>query len=79
MRPDDVRQFLQERPFRPFRITLTDGRSYEVRHPELAMVGRSIVAIGVPSAGESEPVFDRLITVSLIHIMQIEPLELQRS
>jgi len=71
MRPNDIRQFLDRRPFQPFRITLTDGRSYEVRHPELAMVGRSIVAIGVPAPDESQPVFDRLITVSLIHIMQM--------
>jgi len=79
MRPDDIRNFLNKRPFQPFRITLTDGRSYEVRHPELAMVGRSVVAIGVPAPDESEPVFDRLVTVSLIHIMQIEPVELQKS
>ena len=79
MRPDDVRDFVNKRPFQPFRITLMDGRSYEVRHPELAMVGRSAVAIGVPAPDDSEPVYDRLVTVSLIHIMQIEPLELQKS
>ena len=48
MRPDDIRAFLQQKPFRPFRVTLTDGRSYEVRHPELSMVGRSTAAIGLP-------------------------------
>jgi len=79
MRPDDIRHFLEQRPFQPFRMTLTDGRSYEIRHPELAMVGRSIVAIGVPAPDEPQPVFDRLVTVSLIHIMQIEPFELQAS
>ena len=79
MRPDDVRDFVNKRPFQPFRITLTDGRSYEVRHPELAMVGRSEILIGVPAPDESEPVYDRLVTVSLIYIMQIEPCELQKS
>ncbi len=77
MRPDDIRDFLQKRPFQPFRLTLTDGRTYEVRHPELAMVGRSIVAIGVPAANDPRPVFDRLVTVSLLHVMQIEPSEMQ--
>ncbi len=41
MRPEDMHRFLRRRPFRPFRITLTDGRSYEIHHPELMMVGRS--------------------------------------
>ena len=79
MRPDDIRNFLNRRPFQPIRITLTDGRSYQVRHPELVMVGRSVIVIGFPAADESEPVFDRFVWVSLIHIMQIEPFELQKS
>jgi len=73
MRPEDIRQFLQRRPFQPFRVTLTDGRIYDVRHPELAMVGRSTIAIGVPAPEDPAPVYDRLVTVSLLHIMQIEP------
>jgi hypothetical protein len=79
MRPEDIREFLQRRPFQPFRMTLTDGRTYEVRHPELAMTGRSAVAIGLPAPNDAEPVYDRLVTVSLLHIMQIEPLEMQKS
>jgi hypothetical protein len=43
------------------------------------MVGRSSIVIGVPAPDESEPVYDRLVTVSLIHVMQIEPCELQKS
>ena len=77
MRPEDIREFLQHKPFQPFRVTLTDGRTYEVRHPELAMVGRSGVAIGVPATGDTRPIYDRLVTVSLLHIMQVEPSEMQ--
>jgi hypothetical protein len=77
MRPEDIREFLQHKPFQPFRLTLIDGRTYEVRHPELAMVGRSSVAIGVPSPDDPRPVYDRLVTVSLLHITQIEPSEMQ--
>jgi hypothetical protein len=75
MRPEDIRGFLQRRPFQPFRLTLTDGRTYDVRHPELAMVGRSTVAIGVPAPNDPDPVYDRLVTVSLLHVMQLEPCE----
>ena len=75
MRPTDVLEFLERRPFRAFQLTLTDGRTYDVRHPELAMVGRSTVAIGLPAPDDSSPIYDRLVTVSLMHIMQIEPTE----
>jgi hypothetical protein len=74
MRPEDLLVQLRKRPFQPFRLTLTDGRSYEILHPELAMVGRSTVIIGLARPGEPEPVFDLHVTVSLLHIMQIEPI-----
>ncbi len=75
MRPEDVREFLRRRPFQPFRITLTDGRTYTVQHPDLAMVGRSTVAVGLPRENDPDPVYDRLVTISLLHIMEVEPLE----
>ena len=77
MRPEDIREFLQHKPFQPFRVTLTDGRTYEVRHPEMAMVGRSAVAIGLSAPDDPSPIYDRLVTVSLLHIMQIQPSEMQ--
>ena len=75
MRPDDIRGFLTIRPFQPFRITLADGRTYDVLHPELALVGRSFVAVGLARPGDPEAVADRLVTISLLHIMQIEPVD----
>ncbi len=75
MRPDDVQEFVRRQPFQPFRIVLTDGRTYDVTHPEFAMVGRSIVAIGLPRQPKDK-FADRIVTVSLLHIMQIELIEL---
>jgi hypothetical protein len=75
MRPEDVREFLRRRPFQPFRLTLTDGRTYDVMHPELAIVGRGWVEVGLARPGDPENIAERLISVSLLHTMQIEPLE----
>jgi len=75
MRPDDLREFTQRRPFLPFRVTLTDGRTYEVRHPELVMVGRSSVVIGLPAPGTDDVIYDRAVTVSLLHVMQVEAVQ----
>jgi hypothetical protein len=74
MRPEDMREFVRRQPFQPFRITLTDGRTYDVVHPDLAMVGRGTVAVGLPRPGDADPIYDRLVTMSLLHIMQVEPI-----
>jgi hypothetical protein len=74
MRAQDVQDFVQRKPFEPFRITLTDGRTYDVHHPELAMVGHRTVAVGLPKSSGPQLIYDRLVTVSFLHIMQIEPL-----
>jgi hypothetical protein len=73
MRPEELRDHLRRRPFQRFRLILTDGRAFEVRHPELAMVGQSTVAIGLARPGLPEPVSDRLITVPLVEVLRIEP------
>lgn len=75
MRPEGIRAFLRRQPFQPFRITLSDGRNFDVFHPEMAMVGRSTVAIGLPGPNRNDPIHDHLITMSLLHVMQVEPLE----
>ena len=75
MRTEDLLTFVRRRPFQPFRLTLTDGQTYEVRHPEMAMVGHSMVIIGFPRPDDPEPVFDRSTWVSLPHIMKVQLLE----
>ena len=48
IRPEDVRKHLDKRPFEAFRICLTDGQAYDVRHPDLCLIDRSTVYVGVP-------------------------------
>ena len=74
MRPEEIREFVRRQPFEPFRITLTDGRTYDVVHPDLAIVGRGNIAVGLLRPGDADPIYDRLVTMSLLHIMQVEPI-----
>lgn len=74
MSHEDLLNHLRERPFRPFRLVLTEGTVYEVRHPELFMLGKRSVVIGVPSH-PTETVYDRTAMVDLFHIVRLEPLE----
>ena len=72
MRPEDILELLRARPFRPFRISLSDGQRFEVRHPELAMVGRNQVVIGVADAAGPEGTFERTVNCALLHVITTE-------
>ena len=75
MRPEDVLQLLRRRPFEPFRIHVSDGSTFEVRHPELAIVERSKVIIGVPGRDGPEGPVERSVFCALIHITRLEPVD----
>ena len=47
---EEVRNALRQRPFRPFRLFITDGGSYEIRHLELCVPGARTVFVGIPAA-----------------------------
>ena len=38
MNPKSFRVELRRQPFVPLRIFLTDGKTYDIRHPEMAIV-----------------------------------------
>lgn len=67
-----IQELLISRPFRPFRITLSSGQSYEVRHPEMALLTRTDLLVGVDTAEDGVPAEFRI--CSLLHITTIEPL-----
>lgn len=48
-----IREYLDRRPFRPFRVFLSDGSRHEVPHPEFAWVFGGRIFIGVPAKGSA--------------------------
>jgi len=38
-------EYIAAEPFRPFRIKMASGQIYEIRHPEMILVGRSAVRV----------------------------------
>ena len=73
MPPADLLAALRKRPFEPFRIHLTDGKTYDVHHPELVMVGIGSAVIGLP-ADPAQTLYGVTETVNLRHIVRIAPL-----
>jgi len=73
MSPDRILDHLRREPFRPIRVYLSDGSSYEVRHPELALVTRRELVIALPSAEDRLP--ERSVFCDPLHITRIEPID----
>lgn len=48
MTPEALRQLLWAVPFHPLRLHLAGGVEFEVRSPEQAMVGTSVVILDLP-------------------------------
>ena len=75
----DLLQMIRRRPFQAFRLYVTDGASYEVRHPDLIMAGSRSVLIGLPNPGQADPVYEHYVNVDLVHITRLEPIPLATS
>jgi hypothetical protein len=71
MRPEELRELIRRQPFVPMRLHMTDGKTYEIRHPENVILSRARVDIGV-GADPATGVVDHVDFVSLLHIVRIE-------
>jgi hypothetical protein len=69
---------MRAEPFRPFRIHMASGRTFDIRHPEMVRVGRSDIVIFSLVSDEPD-VHDEWDTVSLMLIEYISHLETQVS
>lgn len=66
-----IRDRLSHRPFEPFRVCLSSGERYDVRHPEMALLVRNGVLIAVPDANGEPP--EVPVRCSFFHVAAIEP------
>jgi hypothetical protein len=66
------RDLLKQRPFRPFRVVMSSGESYDVRHPEMAWVTKNDLLVGVDVADDGMPAEFRI--CPLFHVATVEPL-----
>ena len=77
MTNQDLQEAVRRRPFEPFRIVLTTGDTYDVRHRDLLMVGLRSAIIGIAKSVEGTA-YDRTIKVDLLHVVGIEELPVQQ-
>lgn len=74
IRREDVLENLEKRPFEPFRICMSDGRTYDIAHPDLCIPSRNTVYMGVPDPRLRRTVV-RMDQCAYVHIVRFEPLD----
>ena len=52
--PQTVREYVRAEPFRPFRLHLASGRTFDIRHPEMIKILKSNVLVFKPSRDSSK-------------------------
>ncbi len=76
MRFKDLTRRLADRPFRGFRIYLSDGSSIPVNDPGMVIVGQSSVVLPTEfGTEEGERFVERWRTVALAHMVQFSDLD----
>jgi hypothetical protein len=81
MRRNELVEALRHGSFRAFRLYLSDGGTFDIRHPEMLMVGQHSAVIGIVEhggngdSGQEYPQIDRFTTVDLVHVTRIEQLQ----
>lgn len=67
--------YVTAEPFRPFRITMAGGRTFDIRHPEMVQVGRTTMTIFTFLSDNAAEAKDRQVKVSLLLTESVEPLD----
>ncbi|MGD2109728.1 MAG: hypothetical protein PVI86_10080 [Phycisphaerae bacterium] len=72
MRISEIENQLRQRPFIPFRLRMTDGNAFDVRHPEMLLVSRTILALALHQGRDGRP--EDIVFCDPLHIIRIERL-----
>ena len=66
------REMLARRPFQPVKVVFSSGQSYEIRHPEMEMLTRTNLLVGVDPGEDGVPTEFKIL--ALLHVTAIEPM-----
>jgi hypothetical protein len=76
MTAGEIKCLLDERPFTPFRIVMSSGDKYEIRHPEQAFVTRARIYVGLRPDQKGIPEDSEI--CSVLQIAAVEPIKASR-
>jgi hypothetical protein len=71
--PTQVQEYVKAQPFRPFRLHMASGKTFDIRHPEMIKVAKSCVyvfsfATDEPEIAEKMQMVSLMLTESISHL-----------
>lgn len=70
MTAETLKNFLHRKPFEPLRIKMSSGESYEIPHPEMALLTKAGLIICLPDQ-QGDP-SEKIEFCSFLHIASVE-------
>lgn len=69
----DIKEHLDAKPFKPFRIFMSDGSSYPIPNHDAAWVTKNVVQVGLNL--DKEGIAESSAKCAIIHVTRIEDLQ----
>ena len=73
----EFKEWVNARPFRPFRATLYSGKIFEVPQPDAILVTQHFLRIGIDFAADGIP--RRCVNCPIFHIANVEVVEPEKA
>lgn len=70
MEAEELHEKLRTHPFESFRIYVTDGHHYDIKHPEQIMISKRVSYVGISKNGDGP--FQKIASISNVHITRVE-------
>jgi len=69
-----ILNYVNAEPFQSFRIRMTSGETFDIRHPEMIQVGRTTATVFMWMNEDEDEPRERVREISILLIESIEPL-----
>jgi hypothetical protein len=66
----DLKGRMDAQPFKPFRICISDGKTYDITNHDAMFVKRNAVMIGIDL--DTDSLAERFVECAIIHIARVE-------
>jgi hypothetical protein len=68
----EFKERMTAQPFKPFRICMSDGKTYDITNHDMMFVKRNAVLVGIDLDNNS--IAERLVECALLYITRVEDL-----